>query len=41
MIEVLRDLYMDETTGDRHAGFARTQALLTELRAELARFAAT
>ncbi len=41
MIEVRRDLYMDETTGDRHAGFARTQALLTELRAELARFAAT
>jgi N-formylglutamate amidohydrolase len=41
MIEVRRDLYMDETTGDRHAGFARTQAVLTEFRAELARFAAT
>jgi N-formylglutamate amidohydrolase len=41
MIEVRRDLYMDETTGDRHAGFARTQAVLAELRRELARFAAT
>jgi N-formylglutamate amidohydrolase len=41
MIEVRRDLYMDETTGERHAGFARTQAVLKELRAELARFATT
>jgi len=32
---------MDEATGEPHAGFARTQAALTELRAELARFAAT
>ncbi len=41
MIEVRRDLYMDEATGAPHAGFARTQAVLTELRVELARFAAT
>jgi N-formylglutamate amidohydrolase len=41
MIEVRRDLYMDEISGERQAGFARTQAVLTELRAELARFAAT
>lgn len=41
MIEVRRDLYMDETTGERHAGFARTQATLTEFRAELVRSAAT
>ena len=41
MIEVRRDLYMDETTGERHAGFARMQAVLAELRAVLARFAAT
>jgi N-formylglutamate amidohydrolase len=41
MIEVRRDLYMDESTGARHGGFARIQAVLTEFRAELARFAAT
>jgi N-formylglutamate deformylase len=41
MIEVRRDLYMDEATAERHAGFARMQAVLTEFRAELARFAAT
>jgi N-formylglutamate amidohydrolase len=41
MIEVRRDLYMDETTGDRHDGFGRTQAVLAELRGVLARFAAT
>jgi N-formylglutamate amidohydrolase len=41
MVEVRRDLYMDEATGAPHAGFTRTQAVLTELRAELARFAAT
>jgi N-formylglutamate amidohydrolase len=41
MIEVRRDLYMDESTGARHGGFARMQAVLTEFRAELARFAAT
>lgn len=41
MIEVRRDLYMDEATGRPHGGFAGTQALLTELRALLARFVAT
>lgn len=41
MIEVRRDLYMDETTGAPHAGFARTQAALTEFRAELLRLAVT
>jgi N-formylglutamate amidohydrolase len=41
MVEVRRDLYMEESTGARHGGFARMQAVLTEFRAELARFAAT
>ncbi len=41
MVEVRRDLYMDEATGAPNAGFARTQGVLTELRGELARFAAT
>ncbi|MEN9815509.1 MAG: hypothetical protein RLZZ412_1491, partial [Verrucomicrobiota bacterium] len=41
MIEVRRDLYMDEASGERHAGFARTQAVLAEFRAELLRLAAT
>ena len=41
MIEVRRDLYMDESTGERHDGFTRIQAVLTEFRAELARFATT
>jgi N-formylglutamate amidohydrolase len=41
MIEVRRDLYMDESTSERHGGFARIQAVLTDFRAELARFAAT
>ena len=41
MIEVRRDLYMNEATGERHAGFARTQGALTGLRAELLRFAVT
>jgi N-formylglutamate amidohydrolase len=41
MIEVRRDLYMDEATGERHKGFARTQAVLAEFRGVLARFAAT
>jgi N-formylglutamate amidohydrolase len=41
MIEVRRDLYMDEATGETHAGFARTRAVLTDFRAVLARFAAT
>jgi N-formylglutamate amidohydrolase len=41
MIEVRRDLYMDELTGERHAGFARIQAALTAFRGALTRFAAT
>ena len=41
MIEVRRDLYMDESTGEKHDGFARMQAELRGFRAELARFAAT
>jgi N-formylglutamate amidohydrolase len=41
MIEVRRDLYMDEVSGERHAGFTRTQAELAQLRAVLVRFAAT
>lgn len=41
MVEVRRDLYMDEATGERHAGFSRVRALLTEFRAELARYALT
>lgn len=36
MIEVRRDLYMDEATGERHAGFARIQAVLKTLRESLA-----
>ena len=41
MIEVRRDLYMDESTGERHAGFVRMQAVLADFRAELACFAST
>jgi N-formylglutamate amidohydrolase len=41
MIEVRRDLYMDETTGERHGGFARIQSVLNEFRVQLARFATT
>ena len=41
MIEVRRDLYMDESTSERHGGFARIQAVLTDFRAELARFTPT
>jgi N-formylglutamate amidohydrolase len=41
MIEVRRDLYMDQGTCERHDGFARIQTVLTEFRAELARFATT
>jgi hypothetical protein len=32
---------MDEVSGERHAGFTRTQAVLAQLRAVLVRFAAT
>jgi N-formylglutamate amidohydrolase len=39
MIEVRRDLYMDEATSERHAGFSRMQSILSEFRAELAHFA--
>jgi N-formylglutamate amidohydrolase len=41
MIEVRRDLYMDESTSERHGGFARIQAVLAEFRTELVRFATT
>jgi N-formylglutamate amidohydrolase len=41
MIEVRRDLYMDEGTGERHQGFARIRSVLTAFRSELARFATT
>jgi len=41
MIEVRRNLYMDESTSERHDGFARIQAVLADFRTELARFAAT
>jgi N-formylglutamate amidohydrolase len=41
MIEVRRDLYMDESTSERHDGFAHIQAVLKEFRAELVRFATT
>ncbi|MFO7781638.1 MAG: N-formylglutamate amidohydrolase [Spirochaetia bacterium] len=37
MIEVRRDLYMDERTGDRNAGFRRIEALMAEFVAEVAR----
>ena len=35
MVEVRRDLYMDESTGLRHAGFARIRDVLTEFRGAL------
>ena len=35
MIEVRRDLYMDERTGERLPGFAEVQRVLTEFRALL------
>jgi len=40
MVEVRRDLYMDEATGARHAGFARVRADLGALAPLLADFAA-
>lgn len=40
MVELRRDLYMDETTGDKLPdGFQRLQGVLTSLRARLERFA--
>ena len=41
MIEVRRDLYMDEATAERHACFTRIQSNLSDFRTELARFATT
>ena len=40
MIEVRRDLYLDEATGERHEGYQRMRAVLRAFHAELARFAA-
>jgi hypothetical protein len=39
MVEVRRDLYMDEATGAKNGGFARIQDLLSGLRAVLAKHA--
>ena len=36
MIEIRRDLYMDERSGDQNAGFTRIVALLAEFVAEIA-----
>ncbi|NBB90740.1 MAG: hypothetical protein GVY23_05990 [Spirochaetes bacterium] len=36
MIEVRRDLYMDERTGERTAGLRRIEALLADFLAEVA-----
>jgi N-formylglutamate deformylase len=41
MIEVRRDLYMDELTGERHAGFDRVRDALTAFRCALAQWAVT
>lgn len=38
MIEVRRDLYVDEAAGERNAGFARVRSVLTELRGVLEQF---
>ena len=39
MVEVRRDLYLDETTGERGRGFGRVQKVLTEFREQLEDFA--
>lgn len=39
MVEVRRDLYMDEASGERNAGFTRMRELLTEFRGQLEAFA--
>lgn len=39
MVEVRRDLYMDQTTGSPHAGFFRMQTLLTGFRTVIAAYA--
>jgi N-formylglutamate amidohydrolase len=39
MVEVRRDLYMDESTGERHGGFDRVRADLVALQPLLADFA--
>ena len=36
MVEVRRDLYMNQATGQKHDGFQRVQATLTEFRQKLA-----
>ena len=41
MVEVRRDLYMNEATAERHAGFARIQSILSDFRTKLTRFAVT
>lgn len=41
MIEVRRDLYMDEASGERHGGFERMRAILTVFRRALERSATT
>lgn len=39
MVEVRRDLYLDESTGERGPGFGRVQKVVTEFREQLEAFA--